>query len=386
MTEAQHPQLLLLGRVRVSRDGVESDVGGPNQTLVLALLAAAAPDLVSADSLAESVWGDAAGSRSRTTLHVYVANLRKALNRPGDPDVIETVRPGYRFGWPVASVDVHRVLAAHRRAVASAREQDWAAVLPLVRPVRSTAADALAVGCAEVDALLPLRERTAEVRWQAAELELAALLALGRAEEVLGPARAALREQPLREQLWGHYMVALYRTGQQARALEAYGQARRLLGAELGLDPGPELRALESAILRQSASLDPPDPSGSSLTWWDRHGRLRSRRLEPLQAALVIGRDDDADVRIEGDGAVSRRHAQVSYADGTWWVEDLGSRNGTRWNAVPVHTAVALTDGDLVRVGGTSVVVRMGTRSRATTVPVGAETWLADAGGERSDG
>lgn len=374
----------MFGRVGVVRDGAAVDVGGPNQALVLAVLAASAPDVVSAEALAESLWGDEAGRRSKNTLQVYVANLRKGLDRPGSGSVIETARPGYRLGWPMGSVDVHRALDAHRRATAAARALEWDQVLLLARQVGAATTAGLAVDCADVEALRPLRERVGELGWQATELELEALLALGRPDEVVGPARAALAEQPLRERLWGAYMVALYRVGRQAQALEAYRDARAVLGDLLGLDPGPELQALESAILRQSASLDQPAAGGRSLTWWDRTGRMRVRPLDPEHPQLLIGRDPQADIRLDGDGSVSRRHALVSYAEGRWWVEDLGSSNGTQRNAQPLAGRVGLGHGDLLRIGGVTLVVSEGSQTPPPTVAAGP-TVLADPRGPRGD-
>src|SRR3984957_15459864 len=85
-----------------------------------------------------------------------------------------------------------------------------------------------------------------------------ALLATGRAAEVIGDLEAAVAEAPLRERRWGQLMLALYRAGRQGEALGAYQRARSLLADELGVDPGPELRRLEAAIVAQDASLDIP--------------------------------------------------------------------------------------------------------------------------------
>ena len=83
-----------------------------------------------------------------------------------------------------------------------------------------------------------------------------ALLATGRAAEIIGELEAAVAEAPLRERRWGQLMLALYRAGRQGDALGAYQRARTLLADELGVDPGPELRRLETAIVAQDAALD----------------------------------------------------------------------------------------------------------------------------------
>ena len=105
-----------------------------------------------------------------------------------------------------------------------------------------------------------LSEKTRWIEGHAALVEdrADALLATGRAAEVIGDLEAAVAEAPLRERRWGQLMLALYRAGRQGEALNAYQRARALLADELGVDPGPELRRLEAAIVAQDVSLDTP--------------------------------------------------------------------------------------------------------------------------------
>ena len=98
--------------------------------------------------------------------------------------------------------------------------------------------------------------RLEEIRLSAEELALNADLAAGRHEAVIGDIEALLAKNPLRERLHGLRMLALYRCGRQAEALNAYRDARRMLVEQIGVEPGPELRRLHEAILRQDASLD----------------------------------------------------------------------------------------------------------------------------------
>lgn len=378
MTDATDAlDIRLFGPVQALVDDVPAALGGPHQKLVLAVLAATSPDVVSADALAEAVWGEEAGRRSMNTLQVYVANLRRAVDRPGYPSVILTVRPGYRFGWPAHCVDLHRAIADADEAQVARGSGDWTRALALTRRVRAAVRGRLTADVREADILLPLRERAEELRWQSVELEFEALLQLGRPEEVVGPVRAALAQQPLREALWGQHMVALYRLGRQADALDVYRDARRLLGELLGIDPGPELRALEGAILRQSASLDPPSEPGMRLSWCDRSGRVRVKAMDPHGPALIIGRDAGADVQLSGDAAMSRRHALLTYSGNRWWLEDLGSRNGTRLNAHQLETPAALTDGDLVGIASATLIYTERAAGEATVVPAQAVTALA---------
>ena len=100
--------------------------------------------------------------------------------------------------------------------------------------------------------------RLEELRLRAAELAIDADLAAGRHGEVIGELEALVAEDPLREQLHAQRMLALYRSGRQAEALKAYREVRELLVEQIGVEPGPELRRLHEAILRQDDELEPP--------------------------------------------------------------------------------------------------------------------------------
>jgi len=106
--------------------------------------------------------------------------------------------------------------------------------------------------------------RLEELRLGAIEDRIDSDLVLGRHADVIGELEALTAEHPLRERLRGQLMIALYRSGRQAEALEAYRTARRTLVEELGLEPGPAVQRLESAILRQDPSLDLPGPAVSA--------------------------------------------------------------------------------------------------------------------------
>ena len=103
-------------------------------------------------------------------------------------------------------------------------------------------------------------EKTRWIEGHAALVEdrAEALLATGRAAEIIGELEAAIADAPLRERRWGQLMLALYRAGRQGEALGAYQRARSLLADELGVDPGPDLRRLEAAIVAQDAALEMP--------------------------------------------------------------------------------------------------------------------------------
>jgi DNA-binding SARP family transcriptional activator len=351
------PAVGLLGPVVLTVDGEPVALSGARQRALLAALAAAAGAAVPADRLAEAVWSDTGKPAARSTLHVHVHQVRRALGPHAE--ALQHGPAGYRL---VAASDVQDVEDGLRRARAADRAGDVAAAVAGYR-------SALARWRGELCADLPDHEyfhaaRTVyeTVRLDATEAVLAAELRLGMPGLVPELEDLVLRH-PLRERFWGHLMVALYREGRQADALAAFRRARHVLSAELGLDPGSALRELEQAILGQAATSQvlrvvAPAPAGTGrplLTWLDDGGAVRRREL-PGSGELVIGRAETADVSLPGDAAVSRRHAAVRVAGGgDVTVADLGSRNGTYLNGsrLAPPDGVPVRSGDLLRCGDT---------------------------------
>ena len=161
--------------------------------------------------------------------------------------------------------------------------------------------------------LAPLEFAQAEIR-RLEELRLGAVmerieadLALGRAAEVIPELEALVEANPLQERLRGQLMLALYRSGRQADALEVYRQTRELLNDELGLEPSKALQELERSILRQERSLDLRGPSPS-----DRGSRRRGARD---RTATASARTRRADPRAERDARRRSPHARRAHAD-----------------------------------------------------------------------
>lgn len=251
-------RLELLGPVRVRDGGAVLTPGGPKQRLVLSLLVADANRVVSTDRLVEGVWNGGAPSDPHASLRVYVSNLRRTL---GDTDVaIEHRSGGYVLEVDPDRVDLHRFETLVERGVRlSAHEPDRAATL---------LRDALGLWrgrpfgeLADEPALMTDVARYEELRLRALEGRIAADLALGEHERITSELRALVREHPLRERLHGQLVLALYRSGRQAEALDAYEATRRTLASEMGIDPSPSLQELHAKVLRQDPSLDQPPGS-----------------------------------------------------------------------------------------------------------------------------
>ncbi|MEU4347998.1 BTAD domain-containing putative transcriptional regulator [Streptomyces sp. NPDC023838] len=240
--------------------------GPPQQQATLAALALRSGHVVPLHELMSAVWGEAAPGSAVMILRTYVWRLRKILESGGrDPQVLASVNDGYRLAVPPASVDAFRAeqLAADAaRAREAGRYDEGAALL----------AEAVGLWRGEPLAGVPgpfaeqQRSRLSELRRQLLEERFALDILLGRHTQVIPELTAFIGEQPLRERPYGFLMRALYAAGRQGDALAVFGTAREVLAAELGLDPGPELRTLRQRILAGDAELVTPAPAASPST------------------------------------------------------------------------------------------------------------------------
>jgi predicted ATPase/DNA-binding SARP family transcriptional activator len=248
-------EVRLLGPVRAVRFGREVALGGPKKRAVLALLVLEAGRVVPAGRLVDEVWRGSPPRGAATTLRSYVSRLRAVL---GPDAVLEGRGGGYVITVRADDVDAgrfERLLAAGRAALdggeAAAAAGRFAEALGLWR------GRALADVC-EVEALALESARLEELRLAAVEGRIEADIALGRHARVIGELERLVAEHPVRERLWRLLVLALYRDERQADALAACRRARRMLSAELGLEPGEELRRLEQAVLRQEVPAAAP--------------------------------------------------------------------------------------------------------------------------------
>jgi predicted ATPase/DNA-binding SARP family transcriptional activator len=284
----------LLGPLEVCDGGRSLPLGGAKQRAVLARLVLEAGRVVSSDRLVEELWPERPPGRPQTAIQGYVSELRKLLEpkrRPAMPfQVLTTEGPGYLLRLEPEQLDLRRferlfeqgkeALAEGRAEVASRMLREglslWRGPALADFAYESWAQGAIA--------------RLEELRLACLEERLEADLALGRHGELVGELEALISEHPLRERLRGQLMLALYRSGRQAEALEAYQQARRSLVEELGIEPNTELQELNRAILRQEAGLavePPPKPPPPSLPAPATPLVGRRRELAELQALLA---------------------------------------------------------------------------------------------------
>src|ERR1700751_3784422 len=344
-------QFRILGAVEAFLDGAPAALGAPKQRAVLAMLLVNRRRVVSAEQLVDGLWGEAPPASAVQSLQVYVHGLRRVLGG----ERIETVGRGYRAAVAEEELDLDRFgrgVDRGRAALGGGRPEDAADELR----------EALSLwrGSARGDLPDELRrtaeaDRLDELRLTALELRYDAELACGRHDAVIAELETIAAEHPYRERFLEQLVLALYRCGRQAEALEAYRRARRVLAEELGLEPSPALQELERAVVRQDPSLAaPPAPPRSTRPLPVPPTSLVGRRLE-LAAIGALFRDEGARlVTLTGPGGTGKTRLGLAVAhalepelrDGALFVslapisspellvptiaEALGVREGTR--------------------------------------------------------
>jgi predicted ATPase/DNA-binding SARP family transcriptional activator len=328
--------LRMLGPLEVDCGGTPVMIGGGKERALLVVLALQVGRVVSVDRLIESLWAEEPPRSPAVALRMVVSRARKALELATPDEVIVTRSPGYALSSEMVDVDVARfeLLVSLGRAHL-AQGQYEAAADSLASALRLWHGDALAE--ATGDRLQAEATRLTEARLLAAEARIEADAACGRHVQIVGELEELCRRHVLRERLWAQLMVVLYRCGRQAEALRVYQDLRIALRDELGIDPSPELRALESAVLAQDPALAAPPFEGRSAV---RLERPASAGNLPGRAGRVIGRGRQIDelatllsepgvVTLTGTGGVgkttlARATAEVvaeQFMDGVWWVE-----------------------------------------------------------------
>ena len=405
-------ELRLLGPLEVRLGDGPVELGPRKQRAVFAMLALEPGRTVSADRLAEGLWADMPPASAPKMVQLYVSRLRRVLD--GDGVRIVTRGRGYELQLP----DEESVDAVRFERLLDTRPRD---ALALWR------GEALSDLADEPFAAAEIR-RLEALRLRATELAIDADLAAGRHAEVIGELDALVEQEPLRERLHAQRMLALYRAGRQADALEAYRDARAAL-VELGIEPGAELQALHQAILEHDPEIAAPPGASERGVPTDgeappapdrRRTALRRRGLliaagtlvavaagvavlmpegdpkAPSVRSNVVAEIDPGDGSLDGQAALDGSPSAIAVAPGAIWV--AGDRDGTVSRIDPKTHTVRQT----VRVGhgqstlaadrggvwvanrddGTLARVSSATNATVDSVPAGSPTGVCLLGGE----
>ncbi|MDX6370765.1 MAG: hypothetical protein QOG93_2267 [Gaiellaceae bacterium] len=286
-------------------------LGAPKQRALAAVLLLSANEVVARDRLIDELWGGAPPRSAAQSLQVYVHGLRQALGA----DRIETHGTGYRLRVEPGELDLERfdrLVAGAAKSLSSSQPADAAEDIRMALGLwrGSPLADLGGEPVAQTEAA-----RLEDRRLRALELLNDAELALGRHDELVSELERLIAADPFRERFRFQYVLALYRSGRQRDALEAYRAARDTFVEELGIDPGPELQELERQMLRQDASLTAPEPPEA--------GRVRlpvpptpliGRRLEGAAVSGLLRRDDVRLVTLTGPGGTGKTRLALAVA------------------------------------------------------------------------
>ncbi len=227
------------------------------------------------DVIVARLWGDAQPSTARTALQVHVSTLRRAV-----PWLVASVPTGYRLALDGVAHDRADFEVAARRVAEESAAGEWGVALAHARRALALWRGTPYIDLPDDEVARAEADRLMEVRASIVEHEGRALVALGRLDEAVGALRSYVRQDPLREPAWGQLMLSLYRSGRTAEALRTYEDLRRILGEELGVEPGPDLRLLGEQIRFHDPVLgDPPGRGG--------HEGL------PSAATSFVGRERD---------------------------------------------------------------------------------------------
>src|SRR3954447_24814110 len=355
-------EIRLLGLVEAVQDDRALPLGGAKPRSLLAMLALHANATVSADRLIEGLWGEEPPATAPKLVQVLVSQLRKQL-AGADAEIVTRGR-GYELRVDPDAVDALRF----ERLVASG---DNGEALALWRgsPLDDLANEPFAG---------PEIRRLEDLWLRAREAAIDSALANGRHRQALGELDDLIREHPLREGLHVRRMLALYRCGQQADALTAFQEARQVLLDEVGLEPGPELRRLNDAILRQDSELDGPPAAA-----FPGRPRRRHRLLFAAAAAVLAGVVVLAVTQLTGSDGLDRIAEDAAGA-----IDPGSGRIVSAYAAGHAPDALVAGGGSVWTASGHDGTVSRVDHGQVTSIPVGGEPtalalgngslWVAD--------
>jgi YVTN family beta-propeller protein len=432
-------QFRVLGPVEVTDGGHSLPLGGPKQRALLADLILNAGRIVATAQLIDDLWGDAPPATAGHTVEAYIARLRRILHEGPAPGVLLTRPPGYVLDVEPGQVDAVRFEQLAQDAAAAANRDDHEQASALLRAALALWRGQALADIAEAPFARGAATRLNDQYLLALERRIDSDLKLGRAQDLVPELEALTASHPYHEPFHRQLMLALYQSGRQSEALAAFRRARGRLAGELGIEPGPDLRRMERAILRQDPGLEQPPaadtrrpaepaPPGTPPVPVAPSRRGRHRNLAFIAAGLALAvavvagvplalREAKAETTVAADGigvlsasgttvtsALVMPSALVSLAVGAGSVWATSPEGGTVYRIDPATRAItravavgagaggiAYGDGDVwvanasagtvSRIDGpaSQVVQTIGTGSEPTGVAAGlGGVWVTD--------
>ncbi|MCY1141047.1 BTAD domain-containing putative transcriptional regulator [Actinoplanes sp. Pm04-4] len=310
----------LLGPLEVRTvDGTPADPGGPKPRALLTLLLSEAGRVVSVDRVMAALWGDNPPPGATGTVQSYVSQLRRLLGK----NLIVTRSPGYLADVDPADIDLLRLPAlldeaaeldpAHRPTPPRPDDLHAAAKL-LTEAVDLWRGEPLA-DLPDDPQVVAARSRLAELHLLARHRRAACWIELGRTAEAITELEGLVAEHPLREELWAELIKALYRAGRQADALNAYRRCAQILADELGIDPSPNLRALETAVLRQDRAMSERATNEHFLSERATHDKVPSERARSAAGEHSLSERTADDLDMSSNATTARMAVERSLSE-----------------------------------------------------------------------
>jgi DNA-binding SARP family transcriptional activator len=331
----------LLGALEVRRDERTVPLGGLRRQAVVATLALRANETVSVDQLTKAVWMDAPASPA-SNLRTYIMELRRSLRSSGEESSrLETRSSGYILATQPGEVDVDVFEQEAALGAQALKQRDLDVAIACFERAKGMWRGEPLAGLEAGSLLRAEAMRLDERRLAVAEQCVQARLELGDYSAAIGELRQLLGHHPYREGLWAALMLALHRSGHRAEALNCYQEARRLLVAELGVEPGADLQQLQRAVLIDRDLRAEPDPRSGQ-----REMRISARRQLPMDVAEFTGRVGELRCLHEFARAVSGDGRGAKTVVGVCTIEGMAGVGKTRLAVRAAHeiTQIRLFD------------------------------------------
>jgi DNA-binding SARP family transcriptional activator/tetratricopeptide (TPR) repeat protein len=326
----------VLGAVGASTDG-KSTALPPKERVVLATLLLRAGRVVPVSALVQALWDDTPPPTASNAVQAHIRRLRQHLGPTAAARVI-TRSPGYLVEVRPGELDLRDFTELCDRALAEARDGNWPLAASLLHEALALWSGEALSGAPSAHLLRTEVPQLAELREQTLDARVDMELRMGRHNSLAAELRARADEHPLREQLWGQLMLALYRGGRQGDALAVYQQARTALRSELGVDPGEELRRLHQQILSGDPAIAAP-VAGSGVAATHLRAQPPTPRQLPPDLPDFAGRDEQAQLLSSLLGA-----APGQERPGALVIAVIAGMGGIGKTALAVHAAHQLRD------------------------------------------